>query len=332
MSLRITPPEPVDVVSADEVRAIIGATDRELAELDREVQSALATAESAESLAREAGVDGRASTWAMLRMQRFLDGLRGETEAEIIALLDVARTRARKRVDEARAEADAMLAQGTPTSEAIAAPVPPVPPVDTPPVVAPPQPEPSPVEQWPPVVAMPVVPAPEPEPTSAETPSVAAESAAAPEAPEADAPVRYADYDAGQFASAPEPNGHVVAAPVDEHIEPYESAAYHDVHGVDDHGAEAAVAPVVYDAPEQWDALIPGTPSAAAAVAVDHTAPTVLPADQTIAAPVYGDVPPEFWPEEKPVERKRRFRVPISAVLEVIAVLLILVFILLRLS
>src|SRR5215467_6360099 len=106
MSLRLTPPEPVDVVSAEEVRAVIATTDRELAELDREVQAALGDAESAEALAREAGVDGRASTWAMLRMQRFLDGLRSETDIEIIELLDVARTRARARLEEARAEAD----------------------------------------------------------------------------------------------------------------------------------------------------------------------------------------------------------------------------------
>jgi hypothetical protein len=91
-------------------------------------------------------------------------------------------------------------------------------------------------------------------------------------------------------------------------------------------------------------------------VAVEHDVPEVVPVavvDVVAPEPVNGAAPagahtvvdpymesipasadPEFWPEPEPEPTRKRWyrRIPLSAVLEVLAVILILVFILLRLS
>jgi hypothetical protein len=322
MSLRLTPPEPVDVVSAEEVRAIIATTDRELAELERAVSEAMEIAESAEARAREAGADGRASMWAMLRMQRFLDGLRGETEAEVTALLDVARGRARVRLEEARAEADAILNRATPRDLVPElAPMPATELAGEAPVEA--------LEA--PVVEAPLVVVPQ-----VVEPPLAEEAVADEPAADTD------DVAFAPTAPAPETNGHVVGptalvvddlAPVEERVsEPFYGLPDGEQPYVPQDTAAPPVEHAIDGAPERWDMVLPATQSPAAVVEADATAPAMYAADHTEAAPTYANAQPDFWPTENPAPRKRRFRIPISAVLEVLAVLLILVFILLRLS
>jgi len=70
----------------------------------------------------------------------------------------------------------------------------------------------------------------------------------------------------------------------------------------------------------------------AVADVVDAAAPTA-PLATPVPHPASSDSTPDFWPEQPTQKRKGLLRrIPLSAVLEVIAVLLILVFILLRLS
>ena len=103
-SVRIDRPEPVEMVDAAEVNALIAATDDRLADLERRAQAASALAERAAERARAEGVDEAAATWAMVRLQRFLDGLIAEAERDVDAMLAAARQGA-ARIDEARADA-----------------------------------------------------------------------------------------------------------------------------------------------------------------------------------------------------------------------------------
>jgi hypothetical protein len=99
---RLTPPAPFEVVSGEQVGHIIEATDREFVELERRAAEVRAEADEATRRAEAAGVDPNSSTWTMVRLQRFLDGLRDEAQRDAAATIEVARHRARLRVEEAR--------------------------------------------------------------------------------------------------------------------------------------------------------------------------------------------------------------------------------------
>src|SRR5262245_11598951 len=122
---RLTPPDPVDLVPADSAQASIAETTREVAQLQREAELATLAADAAEARAAEAGVDGRAATWALVQMQRFLDGLRADVERDAQSIRDLAKERARIRLDQART--DAAQARGGSSAGGSSAPVVPAP-------------------------------------------------------------------------------------------------------------------------------------------------------------------------------------------------------------
>ena len=113
----VASPGTVDLVPANEVWEIITAADRELASLERRAREAAREADEAEQRAREAGIDGCASRWAMVRLQWFLDDLRSEADDQVDRLRDVARQRARRRIDEAEEEASRVRATACRTPE-----------------------------------------------------------------------------------------------------------------------------------------------------------------------------------------------------------------------
>ena len=77
---RLTPPRPVELVPPDEAGAIIDGAHRELAELEARAERVRVMAEETRARADREGADERASAWAIVRLQRFLDGLREEAE------------------------------------------------------------------------------------------------------------------------------------------------------------------------------------------------------------------------------------------------------------
>ncbi|MFN8019183.1 MAG: hypothetical protein U0P45_13820 [Acidimicrobiales bacterium] len=99
-------PELVDVVPADQADALVAATRASLAALAQEAEELARAADAAEREAQAMGADpvllGRATEAA----QRFIDELRDRTDAELRTILDDATDRSRRRIDEARAEAD----------------------------------------------------------------------------------------------------------------------------------------------------------------------------------------------------------------------------------
>ncbi len=100
-SLRVPLPEPFDLVPVEEVERLVAETDREFQLLERRAADAVAAAEAAERRQRELAWDDTTSTWTIVRLQRFLDQLRHETEQERAAILEVAELRARLIVREA---------------------------------------------------------------------------------------------------------------------------------------------------------------------------------------------------------------------------------------
>jgi hypothetical protein len=133
-------PESLDLVAVGNAPAIADGS-RELADLRREAELAELAAETATARAAEVGVDGREATWALVQMQRFLDGLRADVERDVQAIRDLASDRARIRVERAQAEAARIRGDAPPV--AFAAPTvvhrvpPPVPVVPaTPPAVS----------------------------------------------------------------------------------------------------------------------------------------------------------------------------------------------------
>jgi hypothetical protein len=266
--LRLTPPEPVELISPVEAAAIIDETHRDLEAWERRAADARDTADAAHAQAALEGADEQSSTWAIVRLQRFLDGLRQEAEDDAQTVVEAARRGARARVEEARAGATQIrLADAGPRPILSDAPVAPAP-VTDPPVID---------RRVAPVIAIPV-PVPE-----------AAVVAEPPATPEPETLVQW--IPAG--VDAPSTNGHAhtrppVAAPLPAAV-PVPTTVAEPVPVV-----EAPRAPVV----------VAATPATAPA----PTAPQ----------------------SERARKRLRGF--PLSAVLEVVAVLLILLFILLRLS
>src|SRR5262245_43266830 len=104
-SARTRPPVPevLDLVEAEQVTADIEAIERELAVLEREAAHAVEAAAQAEETAQAVNVDASATTWTIVRLQRFLDELRSEAERDAATMIEVAHYHAQVRVKDARA-------------------------------------------------------------------------------------------------------------------------------------------------------------------------------------------------------------------------------------
>jgi hypothetical protein len=269
-------PSPVELIAADEVRRVIADVDLRLATLERKAAESRATADELERRAEVEGVGAEASTWAIVRLQRFLDGLRAEAEQDAATIVAAARKGADARIEEARA--DAAHVRHAASANYDPGPV-------APRVTA--------MERF---DAPPVLPTPVAVPVS--NPVVATEVTAVVDAQangyhEGDAgdDVRWAPMGVPVEAAT---NGAATSAPPQPSSAPAASVY-----------APPAPAPVPAFAPEP-------VPEPPAAPPVELTASV---------------------PTPEPTRRKRFLRgFPISAVLEVLAVLLVLLFILLRLS
>jgi hypothetical protein len=270
---RLDPPQALDLVPAEQVRDIIANTDSELSELERSAEFAHDAAERAERAISEAGLDPESSAWTMVRLQRFLAGLRDEAQRDVETMLELARHQARIRSNEVGASRDVPR----PVVRAAA------------PVV----PAPAPVAPSPAPVAAPVA------PPVAVSPPVEAPAAAG---------VTPAPGPAGPAASA------AVAVPVAEPACEEPGVPLAPEPEAAPHLTLVTPAPVVPTAPA------PAQPVAAAPTATQQPLPRPAATQPTPAASA---------PAAKPGLLRR---LPISAILEVVAVLLILVFILLRLS
>ena len=278
-STRPTRPETFDIIPADEVGALIEATDRDFVDLERRALEASHAAEEAEAAANEAGIDPKAATWSMVRLQRFLDTLRDEALRDAAATVGVARHRAKVRIDDARASADG---GGTLYSRSAAAWAPPPPP----PPLAQDQPSESPGSSRHQTLVVPVAREAPPAPTNGSGHSGNATGSTIVAAVVAAPPV-------------------VLAQPLVE---------------------EAPVLDEHFWVSEPTNTIVSRR---APAVTADPAPPVV--AEATTSPP---PLPPSTAPAPKTAPQKRSVlkRVPVSAILEVIAVVLILVFILLRLS
>ena len=256
---RLDPPRALDLIPAEQVRDIIARTDHELTELERSAEDAHGAAERAERAVREAGLDPESSAWTMVRLQRFLEGLREETQRDVETILELARQQARIQLTEM-------------------------------PGVAP-VPAPARGDRAQPVV--PVVLERPPSPPAPRDPSPPLTAAAA---------IAIATAPMAEPAFA-QPAAQPIAQPVEPEPAP-----------------RLVVVPPAVDQPA----------SAPAPVAVPSTpADAPPPAPSAARAPAPAAVAPVVAAEKK---AGLLHRLPISAILEVIAVLLILVFILLRLS
>jgi hypothetical protein len=295
----LTPPEPLDLVAFDHVRAIIEDTDRDLTELERLAIAATAEADEAEARAADAGVDAPASHWTLVQMQRFVNSLRAEADLERNAIVEVARYRARVRVDDARADVERMRSE-------------PVAPVAGPAVaqggdgdVEVPCPTPMPEEREP--LSNSVVDDVARDQAGFESfapkGGVAAEqNGTAARATESVTPAAWSFTSASRAPSTPE-----TEPPI----------------------AETQSATVTRAETLNEPALVPYTGDEQPV-----EAPVAVPLmSDPLASDATGDGTQDFWPTETTVPRRRGLRrIPFSAVLEVLVVLLILVFILLRLS
>jgi len=287
---RLTPPSPVDVVPVDRVAEVIESADREISELEQRAADLRARAERAEVDAKTSGMDPEASTWGILRLQRFLDLLREETTRDAAATVDIAKHRARLRLEDARGGGQAtavglslpVMDRPWPETNGFASA-----PLTAVPVAVPPEPRPTPEP-------VPVSVVSEPEGSNGSSAIAFAPSSAQPSATNGAAsksPTLLAPVVADQTMAAP-------LAPQPQYAEPPTGPAAREA--------------------EFW-----ATPTTAVAVAVPEA---------PVAAPP--SVAPQPAPVPQPTTQQRGLlrRIPLSAIFEVLAVLAILVFILLRLS
>jgi cell division septum initiation protein DivIVA len=322
---RLNLPQRLDVIPATEVGELIETTDREFVQLERVAAEARAEAEEQERLAAAEGVDPKSSSWTMMRLQRFLHGLHEEAGRDASAIVEVAQQRARLRLDEARAEADArgrgLTTDWYPESAVATTPAP------------------SAGAFGPALGSLVVTPQPTPTPGPAARQSLAARDdtdglQASPVQSDANAVGGTALVTAP--ASAPAGS---VAPPeatsnqfLDEHFwgpSPERASEPTAVAAFAAHASPPvpvrAPAPARVPSPTPDPAHAPPAPAARAR----REAPVV-------AAPVIAAAPPQPAKTRRQVKpRDKRgavSRIPFSAVLEVLAVLAILVFILLRLS
>jgi len=285
---RLTPPAPVDIIPGERVAEMIESADREISELEARAGELNERAERSEREAQASGIDPEASSWGMLRLQRFLDMLREETTRDAAATVDIARHRARLRLEDARNGFAPVATFATVSAQ---------------PFVDPPL-----------VRAAPDVPAPAPAPEST-VPPVAPEPPSAPPAltfaPDASPPVT--------------PNGNgtrsaTLVAPIV--TQPFADPLLHEPLPA------ATVAPIgepVAHATSEHADFWSAEPTVAVAVPIAVEEPRPEPVQYT-APPLAAD------PRPSAPKQSLLRRIPLSAILEVLAVLAILVFILLRLS
>jgi hypothetical protein len=91
------------------VEALIAEADVQVSALEREAAAAVAAADEAEAQLALAGADERSSAWAMIQLERFVSGLRAEVEAEAAEIIEAAELRARRRLEDARAQAEVQM-------------------------------------------------------------------------------------------------------------------------------------------------------------------------------------------------------------------------------
>jgi hypothetical protein len=265
----LAPPEPVELVSAGVVDALVADVAQQIGALQREVADAEAAAAEAEARAVAEGADERSTTWTMVQLQRFLNGLRDEQVEELRALHEVTDQRVAHRLEEARAQADLLRRLGTAPA-----------PSDQPAVDAA-------VDAWSSNPAVEELPPPVREPISL------VPDWSAPVVPDAPLP----------------PPVMITGAPPAPALEPAAPS-------------ESAPEPSLEAGPSSTEA-------APAAQLVDESLPPVW-----SGADVPEPMGENFWPDQAPPQKKKGFlrRVPVMAVLQVLAVLLVLAFILLRLG
>ena len=312
MTTRLTPPEPVDLVPASSVAQIIVETDRELTELEQRWQASEAEADAAEAWFREAGIEEEVSTWVMIRLERFLAGLREEAERDAQNIVDLARHRSALRVAEAQAEVNRATARddaswpwrdgkslGTISSSTR--------PLEHHPL------------RW--------------SPTDSERAPMAADwvAPAAGAAGAAEPQIGGAEHERPEAATVAPP---VVAAPP-AFVTPEIAHAVSEPAGVASNGFAPDVIDLAALEPSQ-DATLTRLASPPTVAPVAGVETDASPGSEPEVIDAHGVGEGEFWQTEKAAEkapRRHRFpRLPLSAILEVIAVVLILVFILLRLS
>jgi hypothetical protein len=300
---RLTPPQPLELVPAADAVALIDAARRELDELGTRAAEARAVADEVSARAEREGADERASTWAIVRLQRFIDTLREEVERDAQTVVDAARRGVRDRSAESRGE-EPLLGTGplphvptpTPIVERAVAPVAP------PEVLAPAA---STLVASPPVEAVVAAPTPAPE-----------EAAPAAPAP-AQAPVR-ASAPAVVLAPVPVPAPAPLAPESPADAPPIVSAVSWTAPSVAVTPAANGNAHTAFETPVTAPVVVAPVPVAPVAPAPVAPAPVIAARAAPVAAPA----------------KKRGFLhgFPVSAALEVLAVILVLLFILLRLS
>jgi len=91
---RLELPNELDFVPRDDVIGLIESADRDLAQLEKCATALRAEARQVEDAAKRSGVDPDSSSWALVRLQFFLDQLREESRREAAAAVEVAHRRA----------------------------------------------------------------------------------------------------------------------------------------------------------------------------------------------------------------------------------------------
>lgn len=284
----------IEIIPAAQVRPLIEATRRELQILERTAADAIAAADDAEEWARIETNDGSSSTWSLIRLHR---ENRDEAQRDAQVMIELATRHAQHLLADVQAQADEVL------GAMLGAPVVPEPPAPVA-VAAPPAPILTPVPE-------PVV---EPEPVEAKP--VARKPAAA----KAVAPKSVARKTTARKTVARKPVGPAVVETAVAEVKVAEATVV----------AEPVVEPAAIE-----PALVEPT-----VVTPKAVAPTVVTPAVVVPEPVAFEAAPvpapavvadtAFWPVE--TSERRRYSLPISAVLEAAAVLMILIFILLRLS
>jgi hypothetical protein len=319
-------PIAVDVIPAAHVASLIEQTDQEFARLEREAAAAVDAALEAEADAHEAGIDPKQSQWTIVRLQRFLDTLREEANRDARATVEVAQQRARMRVEDAKARRSGGPARGDEGLSSM-----PVPDVRPSPAV-PPSPSISldDTGRNDPLRALPELDPrvrPPAEPPGSGTPAAASGAAtiiARPPVPNGSGTATQPRPVVAPVADVQAPPAPPAARPVPPVAEPVSAPAS---------PAPAPVTPLA-PAPERVAARPAEPTSAVPPVAAQPVAPQPVAPQPAVAQPAPRPATPTAEPARGAAPRKTGLlhRLPIAAILEVIAVLLVLVFILMRLS
>ena len=303
MTSPILQPSRVDLVPAEAVESIMADTQRELGGLDSERATAEAAADEAERQATSGAGDPAFHAWVAGHADRFVQSLRDEHENEMRSLLETAQRRARACVERAHVDADMLI---TYASALRGSPAPPAPPLEVRvPEPAPPPPEvQAPEPPAPPVFTQPVAPVP------VFTP---------PDAPEPGHLVWRPD-ETPTPAPAPVPIVQVPVVPVV--VAPVAPASVPD-------------APVVVDTP-----VVAEPVAEVAAPPVAMTAPPPPPPDApsvALPAPVPAAEPQPEAPAENADGRVAKLKakvgqLPTFAILQVLAVIIVLIIVLIRIG